>query len=70
MPVCRQRLLFLRQHLLHIAVRARDDMHADEFAFHGLDGLGAGIGGGLDGGDVADDHGGDQRVADLGQRAA
>ena len=34
-----------------------------------VDSVGAGVGGGLDGGDVADDDGGDEGVADLGHGA-
>ena len=61
--------LLLRQHRFHVRVRTGDDVHADDFALDGFDGLGAGVGGGLDGGDVADDDGGDEGVADLGHRA-
>ena len=53
----------------HIVVRARDDVNADEFAFDGFDGLGAGVGGGLDRGDVADHDRRNERVADLRHRA-
>jgi hypothetical protein len=41
-----------------------DDLHADDLA-DGAGGLGAGVGGGLDGGDVTDHDGGDEGVADL-----
>src|SRR6266487_1354849 len=47
---------------------AGDDVNAHEVAFHGLDGLGAGVGRGLYGGDVADHRGGDEGVADLDHR--
>jgi hypothetical protein len=44
-------------------------MDADQFAFDGFDGLRAGIGGGFDGGDIADDTRGAEGVADLHHRA-
>ena len=50
-------------------MRTGDDVDADQFAFNGFDGLRAGIGGGLDGGDIADHARGDERVADLRHRA-
>src|SRR5258706_6719451 len=65
----RLRRRFLGQNGFHVCVRTGDDVNAGELAFHGFDGLSAGVGRGFDGGDVADDHRGDQRVADLGHRA-
>src|SRR5215216_1648894 len=52
------------QGLVHAAVRARDDVDADEFA-DTAGGGGAGVRGGLDGGDVAADDGRDEARADL-----
>src|SRR5215207_1925774 len=52
------------QRFVHAAVRARDDVDADEFADTARGG-GAGVGGGLDGGDVAADDGRDEARADL-----
>ncbi len=46
-------------------MRAGDDVHADQLAFDGFDGLCAGIGGRFDGRDIADDNGGNEGVADL-----
>ncbi len=68
-PVSRFSLLFLWQHRFHIRMRTGDNVHADQFAFDGLDGLRSGIGRSLDRGDVAHDTRRDQRVADLGHRA-
>ena len=68
-PAFAQRWLFLRggglrQHDLDFIVRARNHLHADDFA-DGARRLGAGVRGGLDGGDIAGDDGGHERVADL-----
>src|SRR5690242_1383490 len=60
---------FLRQNGLHIGMGAGDDMYADDFAFDRLDGLGAGVGGSFDRGDIANDNRRDQGVADLGHGA-
>ena len=60
---------FARQDGFHIRVRPGDDVDADQFAFAGLDGLGAGVGRGLDRRDIADDDRGDEGVADLLHRA-
>ena len=46
-------------------MRARDDVDADQLAFDGFDGLGAGVGGSFNRGHVADNDRRDQRVADL-----
>jgi hypothetical protein len=50
-------------------MRAGDDVHADEFAFDGLDGLGTGVSGGFDRRDIADNDRGDQGIANLSHRA-
>lgn len=50
-------------------MRAGNDVHADQFAFDRLDGLGAGVGGGLDRCDIANNNRGNQGVADLSHRA-
>src|SRR5262245_27233623 len=55
-------LFLLRQHGVHVVVRPRDDVDADELALHSLDRLGAGVGGGLDRSDVAYHDGRDQRI--------
>ena len=57
-------LLLLGQDGVDIDMRTSDDMDADDLALDGLDGLRTGIGRGLDGGDITDDDGGDERVAD------
>jgi len=49
---------------LDFGMGAGDDVHADEFADL-LGGGGTGIGGGLDGADVATDHDGHEAAADL-----
>ena len=56
---------FARQDGFDLGVRPGDDMHADQFAFVGFDGLGAGIGRGLNCRDIADDNSSDEGVADL-----
>ena len=50
-------------------MRARNDMHADEFTFDRLDRLCARVRGRFHRGDVADHDRGDERVADLRHRA-
>ncbi len=45
-------------------MRARDDLHADDFA-DGARGLRAGISRGFHRGDITNDDGGDERIADL-----
>src|SRR5579859_5213655 len=60
---------FFRQHGFHILVGPGNNVDTDEVALNGLDGLGAGIRGRFDRGDVADNDRGDQGVADLGHRA-
>jgi hypothetical protein len=60
---------FLRQNRFDVAVRASDHVDANDFAFDGFNRLRTGVGGGFDCGDIADDHGRDERVADLGHWA-
>jgi hypothetical protein len=49
-------------------MRPRDDVDAGQLAFDGFHGLRAGIRGGFDSGDIADDDRCDQGVADLDHR--
>ena len=53
-----------REHEGDIVMRARDYLHADDFADR-AGGLRTGVGRGLDGGDIADHDGGAEGVADL-----
>src|SRR5258706_1107927 len=60
---------FPGQHSFDVRMGACDDVDTYQVALHGFDGLGAGVGGGFDRSDVADDDSGDQGVADLGHGA-
>ena len=60
----RRRDRWLPEDRLDLVVRARDDLHADDFP-DVAGGLRPGVGGGLDRGDVTHHDGGDETVADL-----